>query len=190
MLRRVEGWVVDRFYGGRVVKDVVMACLRADLLEDLMGFLEARASAFNRSLEGLGAGEHSLAGSAIHQEYVRLIEARLARPLEKHGKSVEQFFGICKTIQDAGHAEDIAPFLHVILAASDYVLFADVMRDPDKRAYFFHILRGLQRQFRAKLEAAEKGAGGGTENGAAADGGGDGGGGGSKSSGEGEGKRK
>ena len=183
--------MVDRFYGGRVVKDVVMTCLRADLLEDLMGFLDAHADAFMRSLEGLADGEHSLAGSAIHADYVRLIEARLARPLEKHGKSVEQFFGICKTIQDAGHADEIGPFLHVILAASDYMLFADIMRDPEKRAYFFHILRGLQRQFRAKLEAAEKDAAGGPGV-CDAEGSGDGGGGGGggKSSGGGEGKRK
>lgn len=152
MLRRIEGWVVDKFYGGRVVKDVVMCCLQADLLEDLMEYMETKSNRFMRSLDGLQEGEHSIEGSTIHAEYVKLIERRLSEPLEKHRKSVEEFYEICGRIQEAGHAEEIKPFLHVVLAASDYLIFADIMRHPEKRAYFFQILRGLQSQFRAKME--------------------------------------
>ena len=159
MLRRIEGWVVDRFYGGRVVKDVVMCCLRADLLEDLMGYMESKSDSFIRSLDGLQEGEHSIEGSTIHAEYVKLIERRLSEPLEKHHKSVEDFYEICGRIQEAGHDEEIKPFLHVVLAASDYMIFADIMRHPDKRAYFFLILRGLQSQFRAKMERMDDDAG-------------------------------
>ena len=155
MLRRVEGWVVDKFYGGRVVKDVVLCCLGQDLLEDLMRFMEDQSERFASSLDGLAPGEHSLEGSAIHDEYVHLIEARLAAPLKRHGKTVQEFFGICSKIQEAGHDEEIQPFLKVILAASDFLLFADIMRDLDKRNYFFIILRGLQRQFKAKLADSE-----------------------------------
>ena len=157
MLRQVECWAVDKFYGGRVVKDVVLTCLSQDLLEDLLCFIEAQAATFSASLVGLAPGEHSLECSAIHRDYVAMIEYRLAAPLQKHGKTVDEFFVICSKIQDAGHAEEIQPFLKVILAASDYELFAEIMRDPGKRDYFFIILRGLQRQFRAKLDEDHEG---------------------------------
>ena len=131
---------MDRFYGGRVVKDVMLCCLGEDLLEDLMCFMEDRSARFIASLDGLERGEHSLEGSAIHRDYVAMIERRLAAPLEKHRKTVGEFFAICSKIQEAGHAEEIQPFLKVVLAASDYMLFADIMRDTDKRDYFFIIL--------------------------------------------------
>ena len=100
----------------------------------------------------MSKGEHSLAGSAIHQAYVKLIEERLLQPLAKHGKTVDQFFDICSKIQKAGHADEIEPFLNVLLAASDYLLFADIMSDEGKRSYFFVILRGLQNQYKRELD--------------------------------------
>ena len=151
MMRRFEGWVVDKFYGGKVVKDVVMICLEQEMLTDLMSFLSEHAEQFQNSCQTLAPGEHSLEGSAIHRQYVKLIEDRLSQPLAKHNKSVEDFFEICLKIQNAGHAEEIEPFLRVILAASDYLLFSDIMLDEGKRSYFFIILRGLQNQFKREL---------------------------------------
>ena len=163
MMRRFEGWVVDKFYGGTVVKDVVIACLEADMLEDIMSFLTRHAERFQNAQKNLTAGEHSLEGTQIHHEYIELIEERLSRPLEKHNKTVEQFMGYCQKIQDAGHAEEIAPFINLILAATDYILFSDIMSDEGKRSYFFVILRGLQNQFKRDLALQEEQLGGGRQ---------------------------
>ena len=148
---------MDKFYGGTVVKDVVVACLEQDMLEDLMSFLTEHAQRFQSAQSGLQPGEHSLEGTEIHKDYVALIESRLSRPLKKHGKSVDQFFSYCQKIQDAGHAEEIAPFIRIVLAATDYLLFSDIMSDEGKRSYFFVILRGLQQQFKNDLETEQSG---------------------------------
>jgi hypothetical protein len=165
MMKRFEGWVVDKFYGGKVVKDVVIACLEQDMLEDLMFFLNENAERFLKSTEQLAPGEHSLENSSIHQEYVKLIEDRLSKPLKRHGKTVEEFFEICLKIQNAGHAEEIEPFIRVVLAASDFLLFSDIMSDEGKRSYFFIILRGLQNQFKRELKAEQSNESGETDEG-------------------------
>jgi len=159
MFRRFEGWVVDKFYGGKVVKDVVVACLEQDMLEALISFLSEKAERFQQAQNCLQLGEHSLEGTQIHNEYIKLIEQRLSVPLKLHDKTVEQFFGYCQKIQDAGHAEEIAPFIRIVLAATDYLLFSDIMSDEGKRSYFFVILRGLQNQYRRELSRQEVGEG-------------------------------
>ncbi len=40
----------------------------------------------------------------------------------------------------------MAMFLHVLLSVSDYCLFVDLMRDKDKRKWFFSILYDWRRQ--------------------------------------------
>ena len=61
------------------------------------------------------------------------------------------FFEICKKVQSATEA-DIQPFIQVLLAASDYMLFADIMLGgTEKRKYFVSILVGLQADFRREL---------------------------------------
>ena len=166
MRRRVEGWVVDRFYGGRVVKDVVLLCLSSDMLDQLREFMEEHTEQFNAHRHGADAGsgkqseaaadrgdEHSLEDTAIHRKYCELVESCLEKPLRKHKKTFEDFYELCRRIKEAGHASEIEPFLHILFAATDYLLFADVMRDPDKRAYFFQILGGLQSHVRNKLNS-------------------------------------
>ena len=146
-MKALERWTIDSFFGGAVLKDVVRACVSGDTIDRIRAFLDEHAAVF----EGSVAGEHKLEYTAVHQKYVELVEAQLAEPLAKHKKSTAEFFEICKRVQGATEA-DIQPFIQVLLAATDYMLFADVMLGgAEKRQYFISILVGLQADFRREL---------------------------------------
>ena len=150
MQARIEGFVVDHFYGGAVLKDVIKSCVASDTLSALREFMQARAPEFEA-----GSTEHKLEYPKIHQEYCALVESRLEAPLKKHGKTVEDFMGICKKLKEASardFEEQLMPFIDVLLAATDYMMFAEIMLGTqEKRDYFFHILKGLQADLKRSL---------------------------------------
>ena len=151
---KIESKVVDRFYGGSMIKDVVRACVASDTITDIGAFMQQHASEFNQS--GLDGGtEHRLEYTVIHSEYCRLIEAHLSAALEKHGKALEDFYGVCRRLKEAHAAEfeeSLLPFVSLLLAATDYPLFAELMLgSAEKRGYFLYILNGLQADVQRSL---------------------------------------
>ena len=146
-MKALERWAIDSFFGGAVLKDVVRACVSGDTIDRIRSFLDEHAAVF----EGAVSGEHKLEYTIVHKQYCELIEAQLAEALVKHKKTPQEFFEICKKVQSATEA-DIQPFIQVLLAASDYMLFADIMLGgTEKRKYFVSILVGLQADFRREL---------------------------------------
>jgi hypothetical protein len=146
-MRAVESMVVDRFFGGSLVKDVVRACVASDTIAGIRTFMEQHSAEFEQS--GLDSGtEHRLEFTIIHNDYCQMVESHLTAALEGRGKTLEDFYKACRRLKEA-HAEEfeesLLPFVNVLLAATDYLLFAELMLgSAEKRTYFLYILNGLQ----------------------------------------------
>ena len=153
-MKAVETAIVDRFFGGGLVKSVIRACVASEFIADVDSFMQQHAAVFDQS--GLDGGtEHRLEYTVIHGEYCALVESHLSRALASHGKTVGDFYDACRRLRE-GHVaefeETLLPFVNVLLAATDYVLFAELMLGgAEKRQYFLYILNGLQADVRRAL---------------------------------------
>ena len=67
----------------------------------------------------------------------------------------QDFYGACRRLKEAHAAEfeeSLLPFVNVLLAATDYLLFAELMLgSTEKRDYFLYILNGLQADVQRSL---------------------------------------
>ena len=146
-MRAVETAIVDRFFGGGMIKDVIRACVASDTINDIKVFMQQHAAAFDSS-ELDGGTEHKLEYTVIHAEYCQLVESHLNAALQHHKKTSDDFYAACRRLKEAHTGEfeeSLLPFVNVLLAATDYVLFAELMLgSAEKRSYFFYILDGLQ----------------------------------------------
>ena len=87
-MRAVETAVVDHFYGGSMIKDVVRACVASDTITDIRAFMQQHSAEFDQSSLD-GGTEHRLEYTVIHGDYCRLIESHLTLELERHGKTLQ-----------------------------------------------------------------------------------------------------
>jgi hypothetical protein len=153
-MRALETAVVDRFFGGAMVKDVIRACVASDTIASIRDFMQQHAESFDSSELDAGT-EHRLEYTMLHGEYCALIEAHLGAALKSHGRTVADFYDACRRLKQA-HAADfeeaLLPFVNVLLAATDYLLFAELMLGrEEKRQYFLQILSGLQQDVQRTL---------------------------------------
>ena len=88
VMRAVETAVVDHFYGGSMIKDVVRACVASDTITDIRAFMQQHSAEFDQSSLD-GGTEHRLEYTVIHGDYCRLIESHLTAALERHGKTLQ-----------------------------------------------------------------------------------------------------
>ena len=97
-MRAVETAVVDHFYGGAMIKDVVRACVASDTITDIRAFMQQHSEEFDQSSLD-GGTEHRLEYTVIHSDYCRLIESHLSAALERHGKTLQacSTVAICST---------------------------------------------------------------------------------------------
>jgi hypothetical protein len=111
------------------------------IIMQLRKFMDSKSASFGDRDEK----EHKLEYTSIHQEYVALIEETIAAVLKTHKYTMENFYKVCKDAE----AKDasIKIFVELLLSASDYVLFVDLMRDPDKRRFFFNVVVDWRRSF-------------------------------------------
>eukprot|EP00964_Phaeocystis_antarctica_P005559 scaffold3035_cov72-Phaeocystis_antarctica.AAC.2 len=93
VMRAVEAAVVDHFYGGAMIKDVVRACVASDTIADIRAFMQQHSAEFDQSSLD-GGTEHRLEYTIIHSDYCRLIESHLSAALERHGKTLQAFDGL------------------------------------------------------------------------------------------------
>ena len=97
-MRAVETAVVDHFYGGAMIKDVVRACVASHTIADIRAFMQQHSVEFDQgSLDG--GTEHRLEYTVIHSDYCRLIESHLSTALERHGKTLQA----CSTACNRSH---------------------------------------------------------------------------------------
>lgn len=76
---------------------------------------------------GVGAeeGENKLEYTVAYQEFAQMFESKLEELISQEGLTVQVFFDQLK--RDSAQDEDVAVFVHVILALADYTTFVDMM---------------------------------------------------------------
>ena len=72
-MRAVETAVVDHFYGGSMIKDVVRACVASDTITDIRAFMQQHSAEFDQSSLD-GGTEHRLEYTEVYHKYEALIE--------------------------------------------------------------------------------------------------------------------
>ena len=148
-MKKVERYLVAKWYGLDIVQAVVETCLTQAFLDDLEAWMRSHAAVFTDD------EEHKLEYTALHNEFTGRVDARIESVVKRHGKTVAQFYDLCRNAEalgDEGNA--VSVFVTLLLAAADYLTFVDVMRSADRRAYFFQIMRGWRQQFAADVAAA------------------------------------
>ena len=148
----ISNFVVDNFYGGKVLKDVVAACLQSETLVQIEDFMKSNAGFFTDD------EEHKLVYAEIFGKYCELIENLLEEPLRKHKTTVESFMELCGKLHDSMDDKNVQVFLDLLLTITKYEFFAELMLSSEKRDYYFYILKGWQEQTkRAQRPSARSG---------------------------------
>ena len=134
----ISSFIVDNFYGGKVLKSVIASYLESESLECIENCMKSNASFFSKE------EEHKLVYTEIFEKYCNLMEGLLEEPLKRENTSIESFIKICSNLRESLKENNVQVFIDLILSVTDYEFFAELMQSADKRDYFFHILRGWQ----------------------------------------------
>lgn len=109
-----------------------------------------RFMADNENTFGVGSQakdeEFSLASTAVHQRFQALVEQTLEQALADAGLASAAFAQLCSELDQAESRDGgVQAFLQLVLGATDFGAFGDIMRDRSKRPYYFQIM-GMWRQ--------------------------------------------
>ena len=119
--------------------------LREKSLEQWQRFMTDNESAFDVDSQAKSE-EYSLDATDVHQRYQVLVEQSLTEALEDVGLSSSAFAQLCSELDHSESRQgDVQAFLELVLGATNFVTFGDIMRDRAKRSYYFQIM-GMWRQ--------------------------------------------
>ena len=84
--------------------------------------------------------EFKLEAHDVYQEFTSMVERRLEAALADRGVDVSEFMAMSSDIMNDLCDENLQAFCKVILGATDFSVFSDIMSDPAKRRYYFQIM--------------------------------------------------
>ena len=110
-------------------------------LDEWKAFLAEHEGEFQTSDTDAKSSEYSLSATAVHCAFVEMVEQHLDDALRGAGITSEAFLKGCSDMQSREDRDgSVDAFLQLILGATDFGVFGDIMRDGGKRAYYFQIL--------------------------------------------------
>lgn len=133
-----------------VVALVAIDCLQEPMLREWETYMEQMEDAFcagDAEIPGDTQGtQFNLAQTEVHRGFEQRVEEGLDGILSRHGLGLEGFLKLCGQTDSAdprleGERQAFAVFAQVVLSATDFHVFADIMRDREKRRYLFSIMR-------------------------------------------------
>jgi|MDSY01.2.fsa_nt_gb hypothetical protein len=95
---------------------------------------------------GGGDTEHRLEAHDVYRQFTAMVERQLEEALAGKGVAVGDFMRLSADLADDGGSSGIEDdqalqaFLQLVLGATDFLVFSDVMRDTAKRQYYFQIM--------------------------------------------------
>ena len=103
---------------------------------------EAKPEAKDGGDRRSGDDEHSLAAHDVYRQFTAMVELQLEEALQGRGVSVQEFMRISSQLSEEAAESDAAlqAFLELVLGATDFLVFSDIMRDQGKRSYYFQIM--------------------------------------------------
>ena len=114
-------------------------CLGSGSLDAWHAFMDAHEGAFAAG-EEKQTGEHRLEHTRIHADFCALVDGSLDGWLARRGADAPGFKAACERLAAGGGDDLVGTFVTLMLMALEYEAFADVMRDREKRRYFFAVL--------------------------------------------------
>ncbi len=135
MKKSITNFIVDKFYGGKVLKAVVNSTLSNETINTIKDFMEEHSKFWDTTDE-----EHKFIYTEIHGKYCKLMDSILEEPLKANNVTIEKFLDICATLREESDG-NIQTFIDLLLTINDYSIFADLMKGKDKRDYYFYILK-------------------------------------------------
>lgn len=150
-----------------ILRDLVLALLSTgQIVEEWKEFMELNEDVFRGNLgaeakQAESKGEFTLAASDVHAEFVKLVEKQLESALEVSGCSLNEFSRACSEMSQSDEVADVVrcdhsecsvricnqtstpqfqAFCQLIVGATDFIVFGDIMRDAGKRSYYFQII--------------------------------------------------
>jgi len=123
-----------------VLSRVSQHVLRDRSLERWQRFMTDNESAF-----GVGSqakyDEYSLDATDVHHQYQALVEQSLKEALADVGLSSSAFSQLCSELDlTESRSGNVQAFLELVLGATNFATFGDIMRDKAKRSYYFQIM--------------------------------------------------
>ncbi len=133
------------FFGGDVLEAVIQRLMgsNADFLASLQRFFDAHAGAFDPAVE-----EYRLEYTGIHNAFTALVEDAIGDVLREKRTSQAAFRDILARAEALDPS--VGAFVHILLLATDFRLFVEIMKRRDKRDYFLHVLRSWAAELRAR----------------------------------------
>jgi hypothetical protein len=93
--------------------------------------------------------EYALAATEIHKSFHDLVERHLEEALVEVGATSKSFYRLCaEFVDDKDSANIVQILIQLLLGSTDFVIFDDIMRNDQKRSYYFQIIGMWQRTVR------------------------------------------
>ena len=148
MRKAATNFIVDRFYGGKVLKAVAKASLSNSTIDRVREYMAENSKFFDNG------EEQKLIYTEIHQKYCSLMESILEEPLRASNVTIDKFLTICANLRDESDG-NVQTFIDLVMTVNDYQIFADLMTNVEKREYYFFILKSWARHTDTSENEAE-----------------------------------
>ena len=129
---------------------VIRAALSATTLDEWSAFLEAAAEQAGAEDSSARSGStHTLKERELHLAFEAMIEKKTRQICEAEGVDQNAFHRefITEALLTGDRQPVLATFAEVLLMASQFDVFADVLHSRPKREYLLQILRGYSNSF-------------------------------------------
>ena len=127
---------------------VIRAALSASTLDEWSAFLEAAAEQAGAEDSSARSGStHTLKERELHLAFEAMIEKKTREICEAEGVDQDVFHREFTTEALTGDQPVLSTFAEVLLMASQFDVFADVLHSRPKREYLLQILRGYSNSF-------------------------------------------
>ena len=141
----------------RVVFLVASRCLSDDILSSWKHFMDVNECHFLRPPASSGQprddgdddpDSYTLQQSSAHASFEDLVQSQIGDHLLSLGETMSSFFELLRTGHDDGDENAPTPevkaqcdvFAQLLLGCVEFRAFCDIMRDKNKRDYYFQIL--------------------------------------------------
>jgi len=122
-----------------LVLEVARECLEESTLSEWSRFMEDHESSFGSD------EEHRFEYTEIHGKFLEVVERRISSCLERNESSVRDFYAACRGLRKQSDGT-VETFVDLMLLATDYAAFVDLMTSRERRTYCLELLRAWRRE--------------------------------------------
>lgn len=151
---KAKNYAAKKIFHVDIIEAVATDCLAAGFMADIDRWMQASEEEFKKASvgsdpTGKSGSMYTIQQTAMHKEFTAFVDANMNAFVQKHKKTVPQFFEMCAKITEA--APQVQAFIDLLTSASEFPIFVDMMSNREKREYFFYVMRS----WRSELDRAK-----------------------------------